>query len=101
MTLLTRTQIDAALAGLPGWSVSHQHLVKTWKEMSFSHALMFMAAVGQYADAAGHHPDLSLQHYSEVTVRITTHSAGGLTEQDVTLARQIETLPHKQPKQSV
>ncbi len=101
MTLLTPAELDAALAGLPGWSVSDHHLVKTWKAISFSHALMFMAAVGQYADAAGHHPDLSLQNYSEVTVRITTHSAGGLTEHDVALARQIESLPHKQPKKSV
>jgi 4a-hydroxytetrahydrobiopterin dehydratase len=98
MSLLTPAEIDAALAGLPGWTVSDQHLVKTWKEISFAHALMFLTAAGQYADAAGHHPDLSLQRYSEVTVRITTHSAGGLTAKDVALAQQIEALPHKQPK---
>lgn len=98
MSVLSAEEINVRLAALPGWSVAENHLTKTFTEPTFAHAVMFIGAVGQYADAAGHHPDISLHNYNQVTVRIQTHSAGGITEKDFALAAQIESLPHKKPK---
>lgn len=98
MTVLSADEITARLSALPGWGIAENHLTKTYSTITFAHAVMFIGAVGQYADAAGHHPDISLQNYNQITVRIQTHSAGGITEKDFALAAQIESLPHKKPK---
>lgn len=100
MPRLTQDQIDAHLSSLPGWEVSNGLLTKTFNVRSFAHGVLFIGAVGQLAEAANHHPDLSLHGYSHVTINLSTHSEGGLTEKDFDLAGQIEGLPHKRPKQS-
>lgn len=96
--LLTPEELTAHLAHLPGWQVRDNHLTKTFTDITFAHAVMFLVAAAHHADAAGHHPDITLHDYNRVTIRITTHSAGGLTEKDVALAGDIERLPHKPPK---
>jgi 4a-hydroxytetrahydrobiopterin dehydratase len=98
MPRLTHDQITARLAALPGWEVREGLLTKTFNVRSFAHGVLFVGAVGQFAEAANHHPDLSLHGYSHVTVQLSTHSEGGLTEKDFDLAEQIEGLPHKRPK---
>ena len=55
---------------------------------SFAAGLALIDAIGKLADAANHHPDVDLRYHG-VTVRLMTHSEGGLTERDVALARQI------------
>jgi len=99
MSLLTPDEITHRLQTLPGWEVQNGQLTKTFKVTTFAHAVLFIGAIGQYAEAANHHPDLSLKGYNKVTVELSTHSAGGLTEKDFNLAAQIEALPHKAPKQ--
>lgn len=99
MSLLTPDEIARQLPSLPGWEVQNGQLTKTFKVSTFAHAVLFIGAIGQYAEAANHHPDLSLKGYNKVTVELSTHSAGGLTEKDFNLAAQIEALPHKLPKQ--
>ena len=98
MPRLTQDQITAHLAVLPDWHVREGLLTKTFKVRSFAHGVLFISAIGQFAEAANHHPDLSLHGYSHVTVQLSTHSEGGLTEKDFNLAGQIETLPHKRLK---
>jgi 4a-hydroxytetrahydrobiopterin dehydratase len=98
MSLLTPEQLQQHLQSLPGWAVQNGQLTKTFKVTTFAHAVLFIGAIGQYAEALNHHPDLSLKGYNKVTVELSSHDAGGLTEKDVTLAAQIEGLPHKQPK---
>jgi 4a-hydroxytetrahydrobiopterin dehydratase len=99
MSLLPPDEITRRLGNLPGWEVQNGQLTKTFKVNTFAHAVLFIGAIGQYAEAANHHPDLSLKGYNKVTVALSTHSAGGLTEKDFALAAQIEALPHKPPKQ--
>ncbi len=101
MTLLPPHEIEKRLADLPGWQVAGGQLTKTFQTASFTHAAMFVGAIGQFAEAAGHHPDLRLHGYNKVTVELSTHSAGGLTDKDFSLAMQIEALPHKKPKSAV
>jgi 4a-hydroxytetrahydrobiopterin dehydratase len=100
MPILPPDDVAARLASLPGWAIQDGLLAKTYHVRSFAHGVLFIGAIGQLAEAANHHPDLSLQGYSRVTVSLTTHSAGGLTEKDFDLAAAIEALPHKPPKPS-
>jgi 4a-hydroxytetrahydrobiopterin dehydratase len=98
MPRLTNDQIKARLAGLPGWEVREGQLTKTFAVRSFAHGVLFIGAIGQLAEAANHHPDVSLHGYSHVTLHLSTHSESGLTEKDFDLAAQVEALPHKRPK---
>ena len=98
MALLTADEINARLAGLTDWEVHESQLTRTYTLPSFTHAIVFIGAIGQLAEAANHHPDLRLFGYKYVTVELSTHSAGGLTQRDFDLAQQIQALPHKQPK---
>ena len=98
MALLTSDEITARLADLPDWEVRDNLLTRTYTLTSFTHAIVFIGAIGQLAEASNHHPDLKLFVYKHVTIELSTHSAGGLTQRDFDLARQIQALPHKQPK---
>ncbi len=95
MTLFTSDEITNGLTDLPGWEVRDGLLTKTFTVKSFAHAALFIGAIGQLAEAVNHHPDLNLHGYNKLTVSLSTHSAGGLTEKDFDLATQIEKLPHK------
>ncbi len=90
-TLLTEEEVANALASLEGWSVEGCELVKTFRFHSYLAGIDFVRCLGQAAEAMNHHPDL-LVGWRKVTMRATTHSAGGLTELDVALARAAERL---------
>ncbi len=90
-TLLTEEEIAAALTTLEGWSVEGSELVKTFRFPSYLAGIDFVSRLGQAAEAMNHHPDL-LVGWRKVAVRVSTHSAGGLTELDVTLAREADRL---------
>jgi 4a-hydroxytetrahydrobiopterin dehydratase len=96
-SLLGPDEIQARLSSLPGWSVEMGELNKTYVVRSFAHAVLFVNAIAQLAEAADHHPDLRVHAYRHVTVRLSTHSAGGITLKDFNLAAQIEAVPHKPP----
>lgn len=100
MALLSREQIEANLQNLPGWTVKDGRLTKVFTVRSFTHGVVFLGAIAQLAEAANHHPDVNLHDYNRVTLFIVTHSEGGLTGKDFDLARQIEALPHKKPKEA-
>lgn len=98
MTKLTEQQIAARLAesaaGLAGWTLNDAgEITKTYTFSGFPQALMFATAVGVLAEAAQHHPDITIK-WNKVTLALTTHDAGGLTDKDFDLARQINALPH-------
>jgi 4a-hydroxytetrahydrobiopterin dehydratase len=99
MVLLTAEEIAERLRALPGWAVEGGELAKTYVVRSFAHGVVFIGAIAQLAEAADHHPDLRLHAYRHVTVRLSTHRAGGITARDFALAAQIDALPHKPPAQ--
>jgi 4a-hydroxytetrahydrobiopterin dehydratase len=82
MPLLSDEQIGAALASLPGWTREGNAIRKTFTFAGFPDAVAFVTRLVPGAEAADHHPDLTI-NYRRVTVVYTTHSAGGLTEKDV------------------
>jgi 4a-hydroxytetrahydrobiopterin dehydratase len=90
---LTPADRDKALAGLAGWrfDASADAITRDFKFKDFSEAFGFMTRVALLAQAADHHPDWS-NSYNKVTITLSTHSAGGLTEKDVRLATQIDGL---------
>ena len=90
-TLLTQNEIDQALAALDGWSQSGNEIARTFVLPSFPAALMFTCAAGQLAQRADHHPDIQI-NYKKVTLTLSTHSEGGLTQKDVDLASEINTI---------
>ncbi len=93
--LLTPTELEASLAELPDWAVDGDELVKTYVTKNFAQAALFFNAIGLFAEAMDHHPDVLVHGYKRVTVRLTTHDRGGITAFDTQLAAQIDALPRK------
>ena len=91
MSKLTDTDAMARLHALPGWTQVDNTIQKTFELPGFPAAILFVAAVGQLAQAADHHPDIDIR-YRRVTLSLSTHSAGGLTAKDFDLAEKIEEL---------
>lgn len=84
------TDIDAALAELPGWSFDSDRLEKTVKLRDFASAIRFMAACVPAIDALDHHPTWT-NVYSTVSIQLTTHDVGNrVTTKDVELAKAID-----------
>lgn len=69
-----------------GWSEVDGALERTFELADFREALAFVNRVGELAESENHHPDISIE-YKRVTLRWTTHSAGGITDRDEDLAR--------------
>lgn len=84
-------QIAERLGELPAWSYAGGVITATFKTGGWPATLMLANAIGYAAEAADHHPDLLLK-YSSLQVSLSTHSAGGITEKDFSLARRIHEL---------
>ena len=91
MEKLGEEQIAAALIDLPGWQLEGDTLVRTWRFADFVRAVEFVEEVAQVAEDLQHHPDIDIR-YNKVTLRLSTHSAGGLTTNDVGLATRLDGL---------
>jgi 4a-hydroxytetrahydrobiopterin dehydratase len=90
MSQLDDADVDAALARL-AWARDGDGLVKTVSRSDFADAMGFVNEVAGLAEAANHHPDIDIR-WNTVMLRLTTHSAGGLTAKDLALAEQIDGL---------
>ncbi|MGY6528560.1 MAG: 4a-hydroxytetrahydrobiopterin dehydratase [Cyanobacterium sp.] len=89
--LLNQQQIEQQLDNLDGWTVEEKNLVKTFKFKDFVKAIAFVNQLVTPAESAGHHPDISIS-YNKVTINLTTHDEGGLTQKDFDLAQTITNL---------
>jgi 4a-hydroxytetrahydrobiopterin dehydratase len=87
--LLNAEVIQAELSKLPGWQVEDRELVKEFQFASYLAGIEFVQKVARLAEEMNHHPDL-LVLWRKVTVRLSTHSVGGLTALDFALAGKIE-----------
>src|SRR5687768_5342581 len=81
--------IAERLAALPGWYLENGWIRRVYKTDGWPTTLMLVNTIGYIAEAAYHHPDLAVS-FARVTVKLMTHSAGGITEKDFLLARRIE-----------
>lgn len=74
-----------------GWNETGGALERTFELPSFAEAIAFVNRVAELAEQEGHHPDIEIS-YKKVTLRWTTHSAGGITDRDYDLARRSDGL---------
>jgi 4a-hydroxytetrahydrobiopterin dehydratase len=91
MALLSQSEVEERLAGLPGWERSGEAIAKQFKREDFVGSVRFVDALVEPAEEMNHHPDLEIS-WDTVTVRISTHSEGGLTAADFELAAKIDAL---------
>ncbi|MCX7595792.1 MAG: 4a-hydroxytetrahydrobiopterin dehydratase [Fischerella sp.] len=87
--LLTETEIKQQLSNLSDWTLvegSKLQLNRTLK--NFVQAIEFVNKLVEPAESAGHHPDIEIS-YNKVKITLTTHDAGGLTQKDFDLAKEI------------
>ena len=88
-----RTYTDAEIAerlkALPGWWLEQGQICRTYATDGWPTSLMLANAIAFVAEAAYHHPDLTVS-WGRVTVRVNNHAAGGITDKDFELARKVE-----------
>jgi 4a-hydroxytetrahydrobiopterin dehydratase len=89
-TRLENEDIRKRLSELPGWERAGDLIRRRYAFDGFKSAIAFVNRVATHADELDHHPDILVQ-YDKVTLTLTTHDAGGLTESDFRLARKIDT----------
>jgi 4a-hydroxytetrahydrobiopterin dehydratase len=91
---LSDIAIQRELGNLPGWSRRGEVITKTFQFRDFLTGIDFVSAVAKAADAADHHPDIDIR-YTKVTCSLSTHSAGGITQKDLEMARKIDLAQEK------
>jgi len=87
---LNQEQINSNLNNLTGWSYFDNSISKEFQFKDFIEALSFVNAVGLESEEMDHHPDILMFAWNKVKITISTHSAGGVTENDFELAQKIE-----------
>ncbi|MCH9658642.1 4a-hydroxytetrahydrobiopterin dehydratase [archaeon] len=91
MMRLSQADIDEKLKSLPGWSVVNEKLHKEFQFDSFNQAFGFMTRAAMEIEKMNHHPEW-FNVYNRITIELTTHDAGGITNNDVSLARTLNSL---------
>ena len=87
---LTDEELDAALAGLDGWTRDGDAISRTLKAADFRGAIELVDRVADAAQAADHHPDIAVTGYRRVTFTLSTHAAKAITRRDIELAEEID-----------
>lgn len=87
----SEAQIESALAEHPAWVELNGQIQRTFEFSDFVGAMAFVNRVAEYAEDAQHHPDILIR-YNKVTLSVSTHDAGGITQKDFDLARASDTL---------
>ncbi len=88
---LSKTDIDKELKSLPGWSVVNEKLHKEFQFDNFNKAFGFMTRAAMEIEKMNHHPEW-FNVYNKITIELTTHDAGGITKNDVNLAKILNSL---------
>ena len=89
--LVDKEEIPALMKKLPEWDLEDKEIVRVVEFDEYMEGIDFVIGVAEIAEEEGHHPDMEIG-WCTVTLRLTTHDAGGLTESDFELAGKIDTL---------
>ena len=89
MPALDSAQVDQRLKSLQRWRREGDEIRKEFKFSGFGDAMAFVNRVAVAAEAADHHPDITI-NYNRVTMALSTHSEGGVTDKDFDLASKID-----------
>ena len=85
MPRLSAKQVQSKLASLPEWTLSGDVIQRTFAFPDFVHAMRFVDRVAAEAERVQHHPDIMIR-YSKVTLALSTHDVGGISEKDFAFA---------------
>ncbi|ACU69676.1 transcriptional coactivator/pterin dehydratase [Catenulispora acidiphila DSM 44928] len=91
MRILQQEEIAPLLTAHPEWTGGAEHLSRVFTAADFPAAIAVVDKVAVIAEELNHHPDIDIR-WRTVRFRLSTHSAGGVTELDLQLARRIETV---------
>jgi len=91
MAKYSAAQTKAALRFLPEWIKKGSTINRTFQFRDFATAIEFVNALARLAERAAHHPDIDIR-WNKVTLTLTTHDEGGLTEKDFDLAMKADQL---------
>ena len=94
MPALTSKQISLHLNAVPNWSKRDQTIVRTFQFEGFLKGITFVNRIAGKAQKSNHHPDIDIS-FDKVTLTLTTHEEGGITEKDFLLARQCDEILSK------
>lgn len=89
MAALSNEAILMGLEKMPGWVYQEKELQKKFTFKSFMPGIEFVNKIAHAAEAAGHHPDITI-NYNVVGISLSTHSEGGVTKRDFDLAAEID-----------
>ena len=89
MSALTTKQIRLHLKAVPNWSKRAQTIFRTFKFQGFLKSIDFVNRIARRAQKINHHPDIDIR-FDKVTLTLTTHDEGGITEKDFSLAQQCD-----------
>ncbi len=94
---LAHAEAEWLARGVLGWALSSdgKRITRSWTVKNFMAGIEFFNKVAELAEDEGHHPDLHLEGYRNLSIAIWTHAAGGLTENDFILAAKIDQIPVK------
>ncbi|MHB8574350.1 MAG: 4a-hydroxytetrahydrobiopterin dehydratase [Dehalococcoidia bacterium] len=88
MARLSDQELQAVLPSLDGWHGDAAEIRRTYQFEDFLGSLAFVNRAAEFAEAAQHHPDIDIR-YNKVTVALTTHDEGGVSDKDIALARKL------------
>lgn len=91
MMRLSQADIEEELKNLPGWRVTNEKLHKEFQFESFNQAFGFMTRAAMEIEKMNHHPEW-FNVYNRITIELTTHDVGGITKNDVNLAKILNSL---------
>jgi 4a-hydroxytetrahydrobiopterin dehydratase len=91
MTRLSSEQISSELKNLPGWSIKDEKLHRDFEFEDFNQAFGFMTRAAMHIEKKNHHPEW-FNVYNKLAIDLTTHDAGGITENDIQLAKILNSL---------
>ena len=89
MPALTAKQVTLHLRAIPRWSKRAQTILRTFKFEGFLEGIAFVNRIARKAQKVNHHPDIDIR-FDKVTLKLTTHDEGGITEKDFSLAGQCD-----------
>jgi len=91
MSVLSRAQVADLLGALPGWHHPGNAIEKVYDRGDFDGSMRFVNEIARLANEQNHHPDIGIS-WNRVTLTLSSHDAGGVTERDIRLAESIEKL---------
>jgi len=89
--LVDPKEVEKLMKKLPEWDLEKKSIIRVVEFSEFMDGIDFVDGVAEIAEELGHHPEIDIRH-GTVTLRLTTHDQGGLTETDFELAKRIDTL---------